>query len=426
MAIKQKKTETFESIAVSFEDEMTALIDDFYQISDIKIENIDKILKKRKDKDDGKFSYENYINFKDENIKHVHFRFAMFNYLNSLFEKHINELLRFSIKNNTKVREQFLIKFIDLDKKQVEKNLPSLRDMQYEKMSLSKKTEFQMNYFKDISNSLPPLNNWEYFFNIPESRMWANKNLKFDYTEMRARRNLLTHRGSFYDQDYIDNIITTVKKSKKTLDPTKRFMDYHEMGFFLSSDYELKTLEDLVNKIKPKFVTISVPYFTHCFNTLIKIYFTAYNHATMSDTFAINIVHKLLVLSRRLKNPMFYFEARSLAYDFLKNYSSKNDGNDYLKANYLLAIREINKFRKKRNLDIKKTEFEIEFIEYFNSKHEPLYQLLIHLMDDNFDQCLIDIKNVTGLTERSKNWFIFSDLIDYKNFKEVLDKNIVY
>lgn len=70
MAIKQKKTEIFESIAASFEDEMTALIDDFYQISDIKIENIDKILKKRKDKDDGKFSYENYINFKDENIKH--------------------------------------------------------------------------------------------------------------------------------------------------------------------------------------------------------------------------------------------------------------------------------------------------------------------------------------------------------------------
>ena len=421
MATKvSNKTEVdFNSLSHIFREEMSALVVDFYEITEVKTENITKIIKNNSDPQFNKLSSDDYINFKDENTKHLQFRYAMFNYMYSIFEKHINELFKLSIKKNSKIRERYVTKFIELDKLRVENKQNSIRNTEYETATATKKINIQLKFIKEITYLLPPLHNWQYFYDISDEVMWANEDLKFDFTEMRARRNLLTHRGTKYDEEYVENIQMSVKKSKKISDPTKRVEQYHERKFFAFGNIKRKNLFDLINKNTPINIRISDSYFTHCFFLLINIYFVLWNNATKSNNLSINFSHELMELGKKLKNSNFYFVAKSMTYNFLVNYSDKNQDNDFVKANYLLATREINKFKILYNKEIVQTKNEKEFIEYFANKNEPIYNLLLCLLNDDFDGCLNNLKKVKNLTADSRNWFIFSDLLTYKDFEAI-------
>lgn len=421
MATKKtiKKVDEFTRLSDNFRDEMSALIVDFYEITQVKTQTISKIIKQSSSSDPNNLPIEDYIEFVEENTKHHQFRYAMFNFMNSIFEKHINDLFKISIINNPKIKERYITKFIELDKLRVESKQSSIRNTDYETTTSAKKLNIQLKYIKEISSLLPPLHNWQFFYDISDTEMWANEDLKFDFTEMKSRRNLLTHRGTVYDEDYVESIINSVKKSKKISDPQKRVEEYHKLKYFTFISQKQKTLHDLIGKNSTYKVRISNSYFTHCFITLINIYFTVWNNATKSNNLCINLSHELLELGKKLKNPTFYFVAKSICYRYIRNYLIETIDNDFVKANYLLATREVNKINAKLGREITQSKFEKEFIDYFLAKNEPIYNLLLSLLNNNYDDCLELLKKVNGLKEQSRNWFIFSDLLDYKNFNEI-------
>lgn len=430
-----KQTEvTFQKLAYIFIEEFSALIEDFSDITKNKAMNLKEVIgNKIKNKE---ISKEDYFYLIDDNTKHRQFRYAMFNYMNSLFEKHINELFVLAIKKNKKIRDNYVTKFIELDKEKIQKNLPSIRNTEYEKMSANKKIDLQLKFMNEITHMLPPLHNWQYFFDIKDQKMWVDPNLKFDFTEMKARRNLLTHRNTYYDEEYINSIQNAVKNSKKISDPAKRIEEYHNNMFFFFTKDKHKTLNDLIGKNSRNQVSISVNYFTKSFFVLINIYFILSNHATNSNTNAINFSHELLVLGKKLGNALFYFMALKLTLNQINSYSFANDDMDLVKVNYLLAFREVGKILRFKNAELLSKEIYKDYLEYysqetykdyleyFKNKKDPIYKLLIYLLDDDLDSCLLVIKQIKDLKEEHKRWFIYSDLLTYKNFDEIFKSTI--
>ena len=411
----------FNSIGSRFCDEMMALADDFFEIANDKVNSIVKQADSLKASKENRKSidYHEIKNFSEDNLKHRLFRIAMFNYMNSIFERGINDLLKLSIKEDVGVKSRFIEKFIDLDNQKIKNGQSSIRNAKFELMPQTDRDQIYLKYFKEVSECLPPLINWKHFYDISDRSMWSNKNLRFDFNEIRSRRNLLTHRGIHYDEEYVEKVLYGATKSKNVADPQERIEFYFKRGLFTfkkKSSEEVVNLYSLVNTESPVPVVIKHSYFNHSFSTLLYIYLKLWSHAAKSDDLIVSISHDLLVRSRKLSNPSYVLFVLHLLNDFHHDFNGEISS-DFLKANHLLAFREMNKLAEE---DGRKTfspnKFELEFLEYFKNSNDPKFKVLISVFNNDLDGAIGNLQLCKGLHESSKNWFLFSDLIKDSRF----------
>jgi hypothetical protein len=135
--------------------------------------------------------------------------------------------------------------------------------------------------------------------------MWNNKSLRFDFMEIRSRRNLLTHRGIYYDIEYVEKMLRSVPSSRNFINPKERIKFYFENLFFHVSKFNSIINDDVENLINSKdriAVVISNNYFIFSFSRLILIYCKLWVYATKSHTLLIDLSNNLIKLGLKYKN----------------------------------------------------------------------------------------------------------------------------
>ena len=416
MAEKIEISQEYMTLGRRFLDDMFDVIKDFIEIDETKH---NKIMEIRKNKDNALSDLEAFTNFTDfrENIsKRKSFSYAMFTFLYSTYEKHVNELIKFSYLNNKEVQ-------INLEKKVWEYNreIEPLLDSHYSQLSKPKQREYLLKFIRKVLDhktiGLPPLAREHYLFNIPDEIMWASKYLKLEYKEIVARRNLLTHRKNYFDQDYIDQATSfggkKITKSKKVSDPNDLFIRWAEMGYFGMSENskKLKCFQDLLKK------EISVPiyfnYFLESASILISIYSKMINQASPSIDYTIHCLFRWNKLyAGTLVSPFIPLHAiRSSQFfqeKYMDNFDKENFKQDieYMKGNTLLAYSDLLKCMKKYKI----TDIPL-YKDFFKEK-----QALIDFFKTKKDKILIK--------EDMVDWPLFKDVFKISEFKELFNKKL--
>jgi hypothetical protein len=256
--------------------------------------------------------------------------------------------------------------------------------------------------------------------------MWKEKTLKYDFSEIRARRNLLTHRGLNFDREYVDAINRSVTASKNSINPrdrTEYFLE-NKLFTFINLHNELSNdLSSLVSSVKPIPVSISSRYFNFSFGCLLKIYIKLLVFATKSDSLITHISHDLMCLGSKFKTAKLFQLSIDIIDDYIFYYG-EDSLHDYTKANYLLAWRDKHNSLKKQNIDkYKISDHEVSFKNYFKDKLDnPLYRVLMNICENNLDKAISELSNCNGLSGDANSWFLFNDLKGLDGFDEALNK----
>lgn len=349
-----KKIINFETLADDFIEDIFALLQEFVEILNDK-ESLRKKLRKEIHKNNGE-QIDNYYNYNEikksnDSIKsQIHLQNALFTYLYSTYEKHIDELVKFSVRKDSSVR----FNFFNLYKKYLKdsnSNIPS----DFINLSKSKQAEYILEPLRDVKTKMDDINREQFLFDIPDKIMWRDKNLKFNIVEIRARRNLITHRKAVFDKQYVSDIKHSVTKSKKVDDPKKSIEAYVKQGLYP----KIKDLDGLLSKENIE-VRNSFYYFFHVFKNILYIYSTVWNYVTKSPHLTSCITYELNKLFLAFPNRKYLNFAELTSRNYKKIYPKTIT--PFFVVNYLLSIElmdiSILGFIKIIKKDIKASRFE--------------------------------------------------------------------
>lgn len=401
-------------ISVEFQTSMFALITDYLDISPEKSKAIYSLVDRARTnkKERTRASFLNYI---DKSKKFSQFQYAMFNYMNSIFERSMNDILKLAVRSQKDIRNIYIKKFIDFEDKQDKK----IRDAKYENLSDKQRTEFQLSYFEQIITLKP--DNWQFLLNIPNEVMWSDKDLKFEYTELRARRHLLTHRGYFFDKKYVEDIKNSVIKSKNSDDPKKLFQDFHRSMFFTITKDKLNNIDDLV-KTKQYSVDMTKLYVISSFTVLVRLFHMVQCYLLSKDYgYTTNIQIEAIKAGVNYRSPGLLLLTREICMDLLK--IKNKEIHDYEKCNYLISCIEM------RNIvgeDYKKRRYEEDFLNYLSDKKDPLIKFLIayyHNDKKRYKSLLEEIDN-DRLSTDAESWPLFNGIKHNRTWMKIIKTKI--
>ena len=189
------------------------------------------------------------IHWMSQNIKNMDIKnAAYFSYAYSLFEKNLNDILQYVIRNDTKIKDRYFKKwntFIDSGSQNKYENISSdiLRDNEaqfqnYEILIRNEKSSYE-NFLSSIQG-----------IKFPTSKMFNSE--RSNFTIFREVRNLIVHRG-----DEIDvNLISSLKRNsylKKNPELLQNFFN-DQIEFFntrnkrLNIEEKISSTEDLIGK----------------------------------------------------------------------------------------------------------------------------------------------------------------------------------
>ena len=422
MAEKKKKLTPEQEnhrICDEFNHSMFALLTDYLDIAPEKSKEIydlvDKVKSKTKKENEKYDRYKDYI---DKSKKFSQFQYAMFNFMNSIFERSMNDLLKFAIRSKKDIKNIFIKKFIDYEDKQDKK----IRDANYENLTNKQRLAFQLNYYEQIITLKP--DNWQFLLNIPNEIMWASKKLKFEYTELRARRHLLTHRGYSFDKKYVEDIKNTIKKSKNSDDPKKLFELFHRNKYFTNTRDELDVLDDLA-KPKPYRVFMTRFYFINAFTCLFRFFHMVQCYLSSSEVgFTSSAQVKFLNAAVKYEDPYLMNFSKILCNDLVK--IDKKKMHNYEMCNYLIGCIEIRNVLNKMKKDYKKTKYEEEYLNCIIENNDPLIKFLVayyHEDKSKYKQLLEKIED-SSLGADAINWPIFNGIRNNKALMKILKTKI--
>lgn len=323
-----KKDINFETLADDFIEDIFALLQEFVEIRNDK-ESLRKKLRKEIHKNNGEQidNYYNEIKKSNDSIKsQIHLQNALFTYLYSTYEKHIDELVKFSIRKDSSVR----LNYFNLYKtylKDSNSNIPS----DFINFSKSKQAEHILEPLRTVKTKMDDINREQFLFDIPDKIMWRDKNLKFNIVEIRARRNLITHRKAVFDKQYVSDIKHSVTKSKKVDDPKKSIEAYVQKGLYP----KIKDLEELLTKENIE-VRNGFYYFFHVFKNILYIYSTVWNYVTKSPHLTSCITYELNKLFLAFPNRKYLNFAELTSRNYKKIYPKTIT--PVFVVNYLLSI----------------------------------------------------------------------------------------
>ena len=423
MAIKKSKEVNFE-LGDAFIKDFSSLMDDFDSITRDKIENIVSY-RKEFDEVDGRVErIDIFKKMSQENLKHHQFRVAMFNYLNSIFERHINKLIEQSIISNKLFREKCLNKLIEYDEEKIKKNEKTIRNFKWESASKNEKNQILIKNFKELFYKFTPILGWQFFFGVEDDLMWSDKNLRLDFTEIRARRNLLTHRGSSYDREYVDNI-QHVTKSKNVFDPQKRISELFAKGYFILGKFDAEKHNNLLKLIDEKNtkVPITNAYFFHTFSVFTRIYCKLWNKVTNSSDLNSQLTHELLVLGHKTGSIAFPRLALIISNEFYEFFFTQKADNTLFKVNYLLLVKELQRNTSKVEVPEFLNERTVKFRKDIETDHadDAIFKVLLNVLDDDLDAAMKNLEKCNDLMPGNKDWIMFTDMRKRDDFSNIFN-----
>lgn len=408
-----------------FLDDIFLLLEDFIAIDKT---NSQTLRKKRKQflkhASDDEFGIMSEImdDFSDKSRSSKHFQRAMFTYLFALYEKHINELIIHAIRNEKSVKEKydnFYEKYAQATGKSFWREIASL--------SKKKQTEFVLANYKDVKekSGLPDLYWQQALFDISDGILFKNKRLKFTFTEIRARRNLIIHRKNSFDNEYVEKMKQIIK-SKKVEDPKETIQYYYKREI-----KDISNLDDLL--IKDHGVYCGFHYISRTVKVFIDLYLMIIDKVSNSTNMVNNVSVHLNYLYFKTTLLSFAFDSLGFLSKKLRHKPDEIEKN-YKKGNYLLSTNIILKVLKKEKtvsenikkvlLKLEKDKIELE--NFFRSKEDPIYRILLAVSEDRQKDCLKILKEfpIKDLTPQMRKWPLFYELFTDKAFKKVFDKRL--
>ena len=362
-----KKDINLDTLAIDFIGDIFPLLQEFCEMRSDKVslrKKLHKEIKKENEEQIDHYSYYSEIKKSNDSIKsQVHLQNALFTYLYSIYEKHLDELVKFSIRKDTSVRGRYFQLYSDFLKDSDLKLHPNFINL-----SKVKQTEFILEHLSSIKKQMVDLNREQFLFDIPDKIMWKDKNLKFNLTEIRARRNLITHRKAIFDKRYVVDIKNSVKKSKKVEDPKTTIAFYVRRNLYP----KIQSLDELTKKNFP--VRNDIRYFFHVLETIINIYSTVWNYTSKSSNLTSTIGYELNKLY--LAFPAYQMIIK-YGEKILKNYKEiyPKKISPIFNVNYLLTI----KLQEDASIDlIKKVKKDIKASRFDSEELPKIKQFLSH------------------------------------------------
>jgi hypothetical protein len=439
--VEKKVVGIFTDKATKFAHEITSIFEDYKSISDEKFDKGKAISQKMDASLDISTIFDSLGESKNEYLKFKQFRIAMFNHMYSVFERNLNDIIQLSLTYNEGLRKIIRSKFIRFDEERIRNKKESWRSSKYEDFTVEEKNKLYMEHYAEfISHDKDPgehsvLNNWMSFFGISDKKMLQEKHLKYDFSELKERRNLLVHRGILFDAQYINSLKNQLSNPKKYGDFDARVKFYSTRNFFtFDKDVpEINSINDL-DLLLEKNVSISNTYFLKSMVLLFRLYLLIANEAVKTSSISSNFSHELLILSKKTNlEENFVIESMRILDDYIRNNeeifvnaSNFSEDDEFFIANYLLAsskfIKLMNKDLKKETLDIIKNR-QTAFIQHFESKKDiAIYQLLLCVIGERFDEAILCLKKCTDLRPSHKDWYIFYDLKKHPKFDATFNK----
>jgi len=433
------KKNSYDNLADLFIEDIFLLIKDFIEIDKKKEKEVGKIRKQLSKEAKSDNADEWFFNSNFERIQkyggvrdsRIHFQNAMFTYLFALYEKHINELIKFSIKSDKSIRKRYLdlyLRYLKKDNKDISAAFLNL--------SKQKQTEHMLDFLRNVKYEMEDLKREQFLFKVPEKTFWFFKDLKFHFTEIRARRNLIVHRNNIFDNEYVEKM-NQIEISKKANNPKATFNNYVKNGLYP----KINNFDDFLKKEYK--VVCNFSYFYHTFNILLRLYLTISNQVAMSPSI-INMTSVKLnnLFLNQHQGFNFLMDGLDLLNHYERNYPDvlKNDSIEaviFLKGNKLITINiwlshfedsiKSIKSKKLKNFWLKFcnviTKEKETLVKFFKEKKEPIYKIIVALSENRISDCTKLIKQV-DVYAQMREWPLFFELFKNKTFSDAFDSQL--
>jgi hypothetical protein len=384
-------------------------------------------------KNKEKLFYNNSIWYQKESAKLNMQKNAYFSYSYSLFEKNLNELLQYLIRNDSTVKDRYFKKwnkFIDDGGQNKYENINSdiLRDNEaqfqnYEILIRHEKTTYE-NFLSSILG-----------IKFPQNNLLKKQRAAFHIN--REIRNLLVHRSEKIDSKLIESLSRN-NFLKKNPEELNKFYEFQFKRFNRHKKYagdespSVKKPTDLIDKkvdIDINAVLTNLIFMMAWFTMQTPINSKYISVEDANNNFG-QIYHDILIANRKVKHILIskvvslIFEVKS---ESIHNID-ENKISDIEKFNYLLALHqeyEISKQFKESelpNLLKKRLSKAIDKYFKFESLDENMEKLLMAYLKNNKKEFLFACNQIDVESQALEEWYIFKKWENDPNFKKLLKK----
>ena len=355
-------------------------------------------------------------------------------YMWNSFEKHMFELIRASYKANKNFKKRYVTRFVEVNSKNIENSKTAkgkgsgFINADYVIASKAKQDEIHLNHINDVVKHGSTLTSYHVLFDDGKWQTGKGKEIYDWFLEIRARRNLLVHRGQSIDKEYID-LCHSGSKSNPILKSRDEIDFYYKGNFFQQIRDKEKT-----NKKRNKLTigdgaNCTYGYVVHVYITLVSLYFHYWSQViadSIPNEESINcssIVHEFMDSSLKLDNKISLLIARNITQTFFslfedKKCSERIDPVD--RVNALLIYKNLGADNKKPIEQFRS----FTILDESNSL-EPIFRMALAFIRDDFKEGfnLLETLPIEVVGEVAMHqWFIFNGLRNKKRFKEIYKK----
>ncbi|MDC0509499.1 hypothetical protein OAO31_04315 [Gammaproteobacteria bacterium] len=352
-------------------------------------------------------------------------------YMWNAFEKHMFDLIRTAYKTNKNFKKRYITRFGAVDTKQLlaskthGKNQKRLMGTEYLSASKAKQDAMNLEYINEVVEHGGKLDSYHFLFNDGKWQTEKGKTIFNNFLEIRARRNLLVHRGQYIDKIFIDHCQREGKSNG--LKTEEEIASFYKRGFF---QVTRKSKEKKLNKKNKMEVgdgaNCTYAYVHHVYFTLVSIYYH-YWCETIKDFIGVDeniscsgIVHNFMESSIKVKNEVPLIISRHLTFTFFSLYKDKNC------IEKIDPIDRINELLIYKNLDNKKKipieERKAYTILSATNSLDSVYRMALAFIREDFDEGfdLLDSMSQNEVSELNMHeWYLFHGLRNKRRFRTI-------
>tara|TARA_X000000368_G_scaffold137042_1_gene107685 strand:+ start:3908 stop:5341 length:1434 start_codon:yes stop_codon:yes gene_type:complete len=403
---------------------------------------LDYIEKQKDNKSD--LNLPEFVNVLDNQQR---FRRSKVNLYNSLtlymwntFEKHMFALIRQSFRSNKEFKHKYMIRFNEVDIKmkssKSEGKASGIINSEYLSSSKAKQDEIALKHINEVVKQGGTLDSYHFLFDDGNWQTEEGKVIYDHFLEIRARRNLLAHRGNAIDKEYKD--LCENHKINPILNKPESVASYYKNNFFQLHVLRKPGSKNQIEKPKiPKQLRIgdgvncNFKYIQTVFDTLISLYFHYWTQVIQASILKDEevgismLIHPLMEASRETNTQLSLRISERLTKSFFSIYESKNCLEKIVHTdhiNLLLITKELGVLNNDK--DIKNKIIETQSYKSLDSSNslDPLYKMALAFVRDDLSEgfdLLSSVKKDDISEVDMHEWYIFKDLKNKRRFKEI-------
>ena len=369
-------------------------------------------------------------------------------YMWNSFEKNMFNLIRKSYKEDKEFQSRYVTRFIEFNNQSIEKSKKSkgkasgVIDTKIMLSTKAKRDKIMLDLIKEVVSYGSTLTSYHVLFNDGKWQTEEGKSLYDFFLEIRARRNLLVHRGEEIDKEYID-LCHSGSKSNPILKDVSSINFYYKRGYIQKNrnkeNKSIKAKKSPEKLEKGDLANCSFGYFSHVFYVLSNIYFHYWSQVAISfvgkedNTDLAVFVHDLMDSSNRTRSLIPIHSGVSMTESFfsrcidlgLNDKISPIDRVNLLLMNKEVSLRGLKENENKKGVLNNLLENESYQVLDRSNSSDAMFKMALAFIRDDFEEGyrLLESISLKEIDEEDMNqWYMFKDLRNKKKFKDAFKK----